>query len=564
MPIVGPTIRIILVSLALCPTGAAAAAGSPQSGAAQAPRPSTGNVAGHVVLDVGGAGMRKVIVDLSAQNDDEKKDYTTSTDAFGQFRIEGVDPGAYTVTLTRFGYLPVQDKAEDLTITLAPGQNVIGLLYKMQATGVIAGKITEPDGDPLPGATVWVTRVESHEPAQSANGPTESGAGEETTNDLGEFRIANLRAGQYLLQAQVHGVGPAPDPADRGKQKDRGVYALTFYPGTREAKTASPVRVTPGGLATANFSVMTSRAFRVNGSVMATATGSPGNTQIFLVSNTGQTEAQTLQEGGKFEFQNILPGTYVAQIVEMTAGEDGQAPVAHTRMIASPIVVTDADVAGLLLEPEGGGSVSGNVRVEEEGRRDWKNLTVSLIRVADGPELPQVAEIGALGGTVSLREDGSFAIGDVAGARYRVLVGGAAMGDHYLKSVQVDGREVVDTGFTVNGPTNLEVLLSAKGASIEGTVVDSNGSAVAGATVVGLPSAGNVGRIDAYPGGETDASGHFLLRGIIPGAYVVVALKEKPEDVRNPEFFQKYGDRGQIVDLGEGDKKSVTVQVLEE
>ena len=41
------------------------------------------------------------------------------------------------------------------------------------------------------------------------------------------------------------------------------------------------------------------------------------------------------------------------------------------------------------------------------------------------------------------------------------------------------GREAVDDGFTVNGPMMLDVVLSARGGSIEGTVVDGNGNGVA-------------------------------------------------------------------------------------
>ena len=116
-------------------------------------------------------------------------------------------------------------------------------------------------------------------------------------------------------------MAPPPDPADKGKQRDLGVYALTYYPGTVEERTATPVGVTSGATAIANFNMMVSRSYRISGSVIVQ--GNPRNVQMFLVSGSGQTEAQQLQEGGRFEFLNIMPGTYVAQIAEVSFDSKG-------------------------------------------------------------------------------------------------------------------------------------------------------------------------------------------------------------------------------------------------
>jgi Carboxypeptidase regulatory-like domain len=525
---------------------------------------SAGSVTGRVVLEGIGAGIRKVIVQLQGTTGETRQQYMTATDTEGRFRIEGVAAGEYSVTLSRAGFVLADAKQDLPPVTVSAGQELSGLVYKMQLTGVIAGKITEADGDPLQGASVWVTRVGKNGTEFDVNTYDEGAAGVDTTNDLGEFRIANLRAGQYIVKAQARGMGPAPDPADKGKQKERSIYALTYYPGTLEAKTANPVRVTAGGTAPASFGVVTSRSYRVSGTV--TVAGNPRNVQMFLVSTTGQTEAQSLQEAGKFEFASVLPGTYVAQIVDMSSGTPGGPAETHTQMIGSPIVVTNADVTGLVLQPEAGGSVSGKLRAEGEETLDWRDLNVILVRVVDAEELPQLSDIGALGGTTRVKEDGSFVLKDVAGATYWVYLNGQAekLRDYYLKSVLQDGREVADTGFAVSGETTIDIVVSAKGAAVEGTVVDSDGQGAAAVSVVSLPASGKVGRMDLYQTEKTDASGHFLMRGMNPGAYVLVAVESVPGDVRRPEFFQKYAEKGATVDLLEGDKKSVVVQLVVE
>ena len=537
----------------------------------------TGSIAGRVVLEGVGAGVRKVVVQLIKTSAPGAEDsgaiganpeaagqiFETSTDADGRFRIEGVSAGNYTVLLRRNGFLR-SDTKENPSITLAPGQELSGLSYKMLMAGVITGKITDTDGDPLLGVSVWVMRVGRSGSEFDAEGRESGEAGQETTNDLGEYRIAGLRPGKYVVQAQAHGLSPAPDLAEKGKQREKATYALTFFPGTADVKTAAPVEVAAGGIATANFGVVTSRTYHVSGTV--TMAGNPRNVQMFLVSTTGQTDAVGLGEGGKFEFTTVLPGTYAAQIVDMAAGTDNGPPTTHTQMIGSPIVVSNADISGLVLQPEAGGSVTGKLRSEDGTALTWTDLTVSLVRLPQEDELPQLAEIGALGGNAQVKEDGSFEFRDVAGSTYWVVLGSNSdkFRDFYLKSVQLDGREVVDTGFAVNGPVTVDVVMSAKGGTVDGTVVNGDGDGVPNVSVVSLPSSGKAARVDYYQVEKTDSTGHFVMRGMNPGAYVLVAVDGTPRDPRSADFFTKYAPKGETVDLAEGDRQSVVVKMEKE
>ena len=50
--------------------------------------------------------------------------------------------------------------------------------------------------------------------------------------------------------------------------------------------------------------------------------------------------------------------------------------------------------------------------------------------------------------------------------------------DYYTKSVNFGGRDVADSGFSLNGDVYLDVVISAKGATIEGVVMDSKSQPV--------------------------------------------------------------------------------------
>jgi hypothetical protein len=214
--------------------------------------------------------------------------------------------------------------------------------------------------------------------------------------------------------------------------------------------------------------------------------------------------------------------------------------------------------------------VSGKFRVEGQDSVDWKEMTVTLRRVADAAE--ESDDTGLLGAFAqggesgALNEDGSLEIKDVAAGNYQVVVSSPAekYRDWYTKSVLVAGREVADTGFAVSGETAVEVVVNAKGASIEGKVVDGNGKAAAEAFVVTVPSSGKLGRPDSYQTARTDESGHFSVRGLNPGEFVVVALESLHPDVRSSEFLEKYGARGVKVEVGEGEKKAVALTVVED
>src|SRR5207248_3662068 len=74
------------------------------SGAAPSGRTA---IQGIVTKDPSGEPVKKVLVELIAENQKEGGDYTASTGADGEFRIENILPGRYRLFAERTGLLDV-------------------------------------------------------------------------------------------------------------------------------------------------------------------------------------------------------------------------------------------------------------------------------------------------------------------------------------------------------------------------------------------------------------------------------------------------------------------------
>gem|GEM_PF-582830 len=582
----GPLV-IGMICAGVCPgtgAGQSATPGGPTTRSANEPKSF---VQGKVVQEPGGQGIRKVRVILRGGSNQGRDQFEATTDETGGFKIEGLEPGTYLVELQRSGYAADRKANRHKTmIRVVAGQDAKDLLFQMLVSGAITGRIVDADGDPLQNVSV-IAIVEAGGASQGSQTQPGSGA----TNDLGEYRIADLPPGKYIVQAAPpRNEVPPHSQNEKNTTNGRLVYVTTYFPGTLDQRQAAAVDVSAGGTAIASFGVRSSRAYLVSGTVMGlTAQPKPSHNtnegsvavtsqgvalmsqgigigQLLLIGKNGQHEEQNLGEGGKFEFPNVLPGTYRAQVIVFSGFFNGETPPIKIQTISTPIEVNGSDVVGLRLQVDRGGDLSGKFHLDGDEKIDWKELNVHLLMVPQSEEEEAGLEIMEQAGMARVNEDGSFEIKDVPGANYQLAVGAGSqkLRDYYMKSVKLGGQEVADTGFAVSPGTVLDVLVSAKGAGIEGTVVDREGKPAREAAVVTVPSTGKLGRPDAYQLAMSDESGHFAIRGMNPGRFLVLAFEEMRENYRLPEFAKKYEGKGQKVELEEGERKSVVLKLITE
>src|SRR5215470_19566577 len=161
-------------------------------------------VEGIVTRDPDGQPVKKALIELIAENQTEAGNYTAVTGPDGAFRIENIIPGRYHLFTERTGLLDTdkqRGRTEGRILALTAGQEVNDIHLRLLAAAVIRGRVTDEDGDPLANVEVTALRqtfVAGHNHWEQA--------GAERTNDLGEYRIANLPSGNIYLS-----VSPPPD-----------------------------------------------------------------------------------------------------------------------------------------------------------------------------------------------------------------------------------------------------------------------------------------------------------------------------------------------------------------
>jgi hypothetical protein len=508
-------------------------------------------VSGQVVQEPGGTPIAKVRVTLAPMNGEaapgrrwlERAGTTVVTDADGHFHFNSVPPADYRVVLQKNGFIFTGRKSQQdspTSVTVSPGQQVDGLFFRVSPAGVITGKIVDEDGAALPGVSVS---------ALLFSGDGIAGTG--VTNDLGEYRIPELTAGKYLVEARDERAVPI---RNENETPSSFVYAPTFFPGTTEYAQAATIDVKAGDEVEAAFPISTSRTFTVSGHVSATSgwSGRDGATpNLIWLQNADfpqiATQEVILEADGRFSLTGVLPGTY--RVRGQTQKGDWWTPWNGT-----DIVEISSDVQDLRLVPQPSGELRGRFRMDTGQPFRWSQLTVTL----DAEDEQLKGELNA-----QVNQDGSFSIQSIPMGNYHVVVTADSdnLRDYIMKEINLNGKDVGDSGFAVEpGVSTIDIVASAKGSAILGTLIDHDNKTVTDMDVVCIPDEPRRKRHDMYQRVSTNSRGQFSFLGLNPGEYLIFALNgESSAEITNPEFIREHEATAQRVSLDEGERKTVTL-----
>ena len=547
--------------------------------------PSTAIVAGVVTKDPGSDPVKKAIVELIAESQSMGENYTAVTAVDGSFRIEDVAAGRYLLFVERTGYRQMGKShrhIEGRTLALSAGQELKDLMIRLQAAAVVEGRVTDEDGDPMPEAQVAVLR-------QSFSGGRSrwDQVGGERTNDLGEYRIAGIAAGNYFVsvtpppdfRSLIETSAIAPSGAHQTAATEKPappVYQKTYYPGTRDPGQAGSIQLHAGDDFPANFSLTPGPSLTIRGSVVNLPAGSSPAIMLQSADYSLVMNGAEVRKDGSFEIRGVSPGAYTI----LATVDNAPVPMVARQKLQ----LTSANVEGVRLAPQAGGSVHGRLRMEAgnaAGARPDPTQMFLLLRPADrDDDTLNTFTMGEISRVARVNADGSFEFEDVPPGRYSVQISESArMPDWFLKSTTSGGRDATDSGFTVSGSTTvLDLLASANGAVADGVVTIRNNEyandrgaddrlridePAADAVVVAVPEERFRGNPDRYRRAVADQAGRFTLRGLAPGDYIVFAWESVETDAfYNPEFLRACEGQGKALHVSEGERVNVQLKAI--
>jgi protocatechuate 3,4-dioxygenase beta subunit len=530
----------------------------------------TAKLQGQVVNQVTGEPVRKVNLTLKPQPDGTA--IAAVSDAEGKFSIDNIDPGRYTLTAERQGFVQQAYGAKrvngaGITLDLRASQVMKDLSFKLMPQGVIAGHVLDDEGEPVAGVTLMALQYR-YLMNKKRLMPV-SGGQPASTNDLGEFRISNLAPGRYYIASASQKMGGVQAGPERDDSKGpEEALVPTYFPSAADADSASQVDVGPGAeVRGIDIRLRKTRVFHVRGKVVDDATGSPLSPASLIVYRREATGGMSLlptstsfvpDTKGSFELKNIPSGSYAMLIVSPNpmqikmvafdiADQDVDNFTAHFGAgVDVPVTAKVADV------PAASASQS-NGQTGASPPADLGNIRVGLI--ADDILINPPSTV--------LGKDSKATLKGVFLDRYRVYAAGLPDGA-YLKAATFGDQDVLTSELDLRqGATGtLQLTIGLAAAQLSVTVHNDKGEPVQGAHVTVIAK-DSKGRIDLARAGQTDQNGVAQVHGIVPGEYNVFAWEDiEPGAAADEDYLKPFLSLGTPVKVAPSEKQSLQLTLI--
>ena len=511
--------------------------------------PPGGRIAGTVHRAGDGRPLAKAVVVLTSDNGDVSNVFaTTRTDAGGNFEFKDVAAGRYHLRAQRNGYVTQlygqRSGGPGKSISLPAGGNVGSLDFQMMPAGVITGNIGDEDGEGIENIFVTAMRVTFQPGGKEAT----SIARTTRTDDLGNYRLANLAPGFYYVEAGAGrgfvGQGPGVFIAGRGGRFGGdafgGVrYAPAYFPGTPTVDNAQRVQVNSGAETNGiDLDVTPAQVYTVSGVVLDSSAGGPvQNYSVGIVRNGGMALDSSEDGDGKFSIRGLTPGDYTLEAVIEDGGR-------QRRAYQAVHVGGDMQVT---MEAGQTGEVDGQIQF---GGTDNQNLAANAfagLRIALRSSIE-----GASVNAAAVDPSGRFSVRGLTAGQYTFQLLGRQQ-EMYLSGVKCQGQDYTAKAIPMAAGqvvADCEVSVQRDVAAVSGTVaLDDKMSPEM--MVVLIPTTPDLRRDPRRTiVARLDTSGKFLFRGVIPDNYFAfVVLPSDDDDYYALDFPERNAGRGERVTI---------------
>ena len=522
------------------------------------PKTDECSISGMVVKLAGSEPLKTATVQLQSL-EDLAHSISVVTDMGGRFELKGISSGRYRLRVSRTGFVtqeygqktPNDPGAE---IRLSPGQNLRDLLFRLIPWGVIAGRVLDEEGEPLPWAQVSAWRE-----VYSSGKRKLSSEALVPTNDLGEYRLFGLKPGRYFVSAKfkagLHVVGRGEVREDVSDDS-RPEFMPIYFPNSPDPTRASTITLSAGEEVTSiEILLRPVTTYRIRGRVYNMVAGRRSDAGVIVQleqrnnifsGDTPDRQLNVESTDNSFEIAGVLPGSYAVSAFWFGDGRRYQA--------RQSIEVGNSDVEGVNLTIMPGMAIPGRIIWDGKPSMDRNELLVSIAPADSSISFHSPARV----------QGSSFVLKDVYDGTYRLGVLGQSK-DCYIKSIRYGSSEAKEDGFTVFRGTQppLEVTISSRGARVQGAVTDKDNLPVTGVWVVLVPDEAHREQSRLFQKVGADQYGHYRFAGVPPGDYKIFCWDEVEDGVwEDPDFLKIFEDRGQKVSVEEADAKTVDVVAI--
>jgi hypothetical protein len=554
------------------------------------PPPPGGRITGRVLAANDGRPVRRARAYVSAPELPEGRG--TLTDDNGVFELNELPSGRYTLTVSKTGFITLsygqrRPLQAGTPLQLGDGQQMDGIQFRLPRGSVIAGRIYDELGDPMPGATVRVMRYQY---AQGERQLVPAGASQ--TDDQGAYRVWGLNPGDYYVTSLTQNFNFGPGRGGRGGPAGAGAagrggtgrggpgfgrggnvaaggfldssaseelqkaYAPTYYPGVGSINESQPVSLTVGQeRLDVNFNLLLVRTAQVTGTVTAPDGSITYSGQVNLSPETGAVGGRgqpgvnfgsRINWEGRFSIGNVPPGRYILR----ARGTDTDPPL----FAAQPLTVASGDETDIPVILFPGASIAGTVSFEGTNPPDMSRVRITA---------PSADSGGSLGPNPNARvdKDGHFTLEGVSTGAHWIRSAGQLSG-WTLKSVQASNHEIIDSPIELRSGEALDhvsLVFTNKQQEINGTVMNESGQPVTDFTVLAFGVDPDLWRPLArqIATARPDQNGKFQIRSLPPGNYYLATVDPAEQgEWFEPAFLDQHRISAARVTLGDGDIKT--------
>jgi carboxypeptidase family protein len=450
-------------------------------------------------------------------------------------------------------------------VQLGEGQSFDKVVISLPRGGVITGRVTDENGEPL-------TRVQVYSlffPPGSSRG-VRMGPGSQT-DDLGQFRIYGLQPGDHVVVAEGMRNTFVPPNAPPETEEDKIGFITTYYPGTPDEGTAQRVRAragteTPG----IEIRLLQDRLYRVSGSVVDSQ-GQPlphVNGQVMRRTpgmTGGSSYGFNTDEKGQFQMRNVASGNYRLIVRQTRPFAPGPGPQADPGEMASlPLTIAGADLDNVIVMTTPGVTITGQVVFEQGPPSPIPGMPGPLRVMAmvgnpeemSGLQPPQPAVV---------KPDLTFTMKGLLGE----LLLRASAPSQYLKSVTVGSQDITDKPREFKANDRITITLTSRVSTVEGNVSDAAGAPMTDAGIILFSEEKATWR---YSSARTkrspvDPYAHFRITGLMPGRYLIVAVPRDRFNVpnfgdANSALFEELSKVATALVIGEDEERKVDLKVV--